>query len=109
VGQAIILLGTRKDESTSRARSTADIWGNYKWDDQSSTVFWGELSTTSTPSPTMTPGGVLNLVYMTSGSGLWLIRFRNVKTSTCGTINPTGPANGTWPDPSLWMTQQWNL
>lgn len=86
------------------------------WDNQTSTVFWGEPTGTSTPDEKLNPStGVSNLVNMTPSSGTWLVRYKNIKTSVCNLIysggtNPSpGPpnANGDWLNPALWVVEVW--
>lgn len=82
--------------------STSRAWG-----DQNQTVYYGIIPGTSTPSAILNPStGVLNLVNMLPSSGLWLVRYRNVNTTTCGVISGPG---GTWPNTALWILELWNL
>jgi hypothetical protein len=94
--------------------------GNYKWDAQSSPVYnaWPQPANTA-PSPLLTAsGGVSNLPQMVSGTGKWLIRYRNVKTGSCNQIDGNSPppgsnsnTNGNWSitSPSLWVTEMWDM
>ncbi len=62
---------------------------SFLWDDQTSSVYWGQPTGTGTGDPALNPStGVSNLVQMTPSSGTWLVRYRNVKTSVCDIINP---------------------
>lgn len=89
--------------------------GSTKWEDQdgttpSSTVYWGQtIPPSPVLSPTMPPSSTLNLLNMLNGSGKWLVRYRNVKTGTCNVINQSGPTNGNWGNPALWITEVWVL
>jgi len=98
--------------------------GGYNWDDQTSVVYWGipNYFFSSTYLPNFAPNDVEKLDQMTVASGQWIIRYRNVKTSTCDIIynsgsspdiaNPSpGPsgAGGIWGTPSLWYTEIVNL
>lgn len=75
------------------------------WGDQSNTVYLGQIPFTTTQWPTFSPyGGVLNLINMLNGSGKWLVRYRNVNTSSCNTITPI---NSNWFN--NWITEVWTL
>jgi hypothetical protein len=96
-----------------------------KWVDQSSPVYWGIPSGSSSPSPTIGTfgsAGVSNLVNMSNVNNNWLVRYRNVKTGVCdilvqdindpnyiappsGSSDPT--CNADWGNPALWFTQKW--
>jgi hypothetical protein len=91
---------------------------DFDWNNQTSPIYWGILYGTSTPSPTITGGGSFNLVNMTPGSGKWLVRYRNVKTSTCDVIQNNGifpnipnpspgdaQAGAYWGNTALWFTE----
>ena len=45
------------------------------------------------------------ILHITVNSGTWLVRYRNVKTSVCNIINPTGPTNGDWGNSALWISE----
>ncbi len=92
--------------------------GSLQWNDQSSVVYWGEILFTSTPIETVSPYDVIDLANMTSSSGTWLVRYRNIKTSNCdeiysnnGNPSPPGPANanGNWGNSAFWFTEVWVL
>ena len=91
-------------------RQVTSTTGSLQWGGQISTVHWGVIPNTTTQWPTMSPyTGVLNLINMLNGSGTWLVRYRNVKTGTCNVIDPSGPPNGDWGNPALWVTTVWYL
>lgn len=82
---------------------------SFKWEDQdqtgTSTVYWGIPSGASSTSPIFDPFQSISMPQITSGSGWWLIRYRNVKTGSCNTIyNPNGQSNGNWGNNALWIT-----
>ena len=95
--------------------------GSLKWDDQingspasQNAIYWGVPTSTSTSNPTITGGGGFNLTAMTPGTGKWLVRYRNVKTSTCNTFLNSSGSNSSSPDPqagavwgntALWVTE----
>jgi hypothetical protein len=96
--------------------------GDYTWDNQDislSPIFNGvPQPANSGTSALMSPyGGVSSLPGMVQGTGKWLIRYRNVKTGTCGLINgsaqpPSTPnTNGNWSvvNESLWNTEMWDM
>ncbi len=92
--------------------------GSLQWTDQTSVVYWGETVFTNTYVETVGPYGVIDLANMTSSSGTWLVRYRNIKTSNCDEIydgtnsNPSpGPANagGDWGNSAFWFTEVWVL
>jgi hypothetical protein len=76
------------------------------WDDQTSTPHWGE-SIPPSPAlvPSMSPTGVLNLKDMLWGTGTWLVRYRNVKTSVCDVIG-SSPGAG-WGSEFTWVVEVW--
>jgi hypothetical protein len=82
-----------------------------KWDDQTSTVFWGEPTGTNTPDEKLNPStGVSDLVNMTPSSGTWLVRYKNIKTSVCDLIygpGTPGTPNGNWGNTALWIVEVW--
>lgn len=84
-----------------------------RWEDQNSNLQLGYISpSNTTQSSLIYPyGGTLSLLSMTSGSGWWLIRYRNVKNGSCNEITPFVSANpGTnWGNSALWYTEAWNL
>ncbi len=86
--------------------------GSLKWEDQTSAsnVSWGLPFGSSILNPAFAPSNGATLTNITSGSGLWLIRYRNVKTGTCNIINPLplGPPNGNWGNNALWVTEAWS-
>lgn len=84
------------------------------WDDQvtGSPVNWGVPTGTSTGDPALDPyTGVSNLINMTPSTGLWLVRYRNVKTSVCDIISglPFGSPGAPWGNEALWITEVWSL
>jgi hypothetical protein len=79
----------------------------HNWDDQTSTPHWGTPSGGGSTVPNFSPFDYVTLSSIGSGSGWWLVRYRNVKTGTCGIIDPSGPPNGFWPNPALWVTEAW--
>jgi hypothetical protein len=80
-----------------------------KWDDQinNSPVRWSVPSGGTAFLPTFSYGSSATLTFITAGSGLWLVRYRNVKTGTCDIISPSVP-NGIWSNPALWVMQTYN-
>lgn len=102
-------------------RKVNSTTGSLHWLNQTSPVYWGEtIPPSPVLAPTMSPyGGTLNLLNMLNGSGTWLVRYRNVKTGSCGVIintnntppNPGGTvgANADWGNPVLWFTEVWAL
>ncbi|MBP6022592.1 hypothetical protein [Ferruginibacter sp.] len=82
--------------------------GSLKWEDQidifgnPSSINWGIPLGGSTPSATFLPNDGVTLANITSGSGAWLVRYRNVKTGSCNEITPIGSI---WPTPGLWVTK----
>ncbi len=90
-------------------RLVTNIYSN-DWDAQtSSTVYWAEPTGTGTPDPSLATGGVSNLVHITSSSGTWLVRYRNVKTSVCDIFDPLpgGSPGAIWGNSALWFTEIW--
>ena len=92
--------------------------GSLQWNDQTSVVYWGETLLTNTYIETVSPYNVIDLANMTSNSGTWLVRYRNIKTSYCDEIydgtnsNPSpGPINagGDWGNSAFWFTEVWVL
>ena len=83
--------------------------GNYNWDDQtSSTIRWGTPSGGGATVPNFSPFDYVTLSNITTGSGWWLIRYRNVKTGSCNIINGSPAAPGQpWGNPALWITEAW--
>ena len=84
------------------------------WDDQvsGSTVHWGEPFNSNTDTATLNPStGTYDLVNMTPTSGIWLVRYRNVKTSVCDAIYGPGfppTPNGDWGNTALWIVEVWD-
>ncbi len=83
-----------------------------KWADQTGSIYWG-TSLGGNYSATFTPFTGIILTFIQPGSGDWLIRYRNVKTGTCGVIfntfgnnsgSQTPLAGGNWGNPALWVT-----
>ncbi|NOT92911.1 hypothetical protein [Ferruginibacter sp.] len=86
--------------------------GSLLWNDQTSTIHWGETVPPSPIlSPTMTPTGALNLKNMVYGSGTWLVRYRNVKTSVCDILYLTPGSNpgAFWGSEFTWITEVWSI
>lgn len=80
--------------------------GSLAWSDQSSTVHGGVPTGLSTESQTIDPStGVSNLVGITSGA-TWLIRYRNIKNSTCNLISGY---NQNWGSEFTWIVEVWVL
>ncbi len=84
------------------------------WEDQpisggsASIIYLGIIPGTGTPgitSQTMNPwSDVLNLTNMTSSSGKWIVRYRNIYTSGCSsTYSPNAAWSGNW------RQEIWNL
>jgi hypothetical protein len=85
--------------------------GSLNWADQTdafgnpSTVYWSIPLGSSSPAAIFAPTNGGSLASISANSGMWLIRYRNVKTGTCNTINPSGPPNGNWGNTALWVTE----
>lgn len=78
---------------------------SFNWDDQSSTVYNGEISPGTTLSATVSACcGVLSLRNMYQGQSTygWLVRYRNVYTG-CGVITPI---NSAWTS-GTYITEYW--
>lgn len=92
-------------EYRKKTSATSSQWGDQTG--AAAIVRNGVPVGTSTPSPTINPyTGVSNLVSMTNGSGTWLVRYRNVKTSVCNVITPLGAL---WSPPYYWVVEVWTL
>ncbi len=79
-----------------------------KWEDQESVPQWSIPSQSGgNKRPEFTPNDYSILDGITSGSGLWLVRYRNVKTGTCNIISPypNGFAGATWGNAGSWVTE----
>jgi hypothetical protein len=82
--------------------STSRAWG-----DQNGTIRYGEPTGTTSQVATVDPyTGVSDLEEMLPSTGLWLVRYRNVNTTTCDVI--AGPG-GTWINTALWILELWDL
>ena len=78
-----------------------------QWDDQTgigNDIYNAAPVFTTSEIPEVSPYGTSDLVHMTSGSGYWLIRYRNVKSS-CGSITPKGSV---WSIPESWTVEKWS-
>ncbi len=78
------------------------------WDDQSSTVYNGVVSGSGTPGTTVATLAaccdVIDLRNMLPSSGDWIVRYRNIYSTSCQQISGTG---STWT--GVWHQEIWNL
>ena len=76
---------------------------NNDFEHQGSTIYNAVPVGSSIADPKIDPyTGVSYLVQMTHSSGIWLVRYRNVKTSTCPVITILG-----WGSMETWVTETW--
>lgn len=84
--------------------------GSLQWSDQTSTVYFGETILTNTPIAYVSPYDAIDLPNMTSSSGTWLVRYKNIKISYCDLIyNGGSNPDGNWGNSTFWLTEVWPL
>ena len=76
-----------------------------EWVDQTSTVYRGIVAATGLPATTLNPyTDVLYLLNMTPNTGKWLVRYRNIYSTTCVSF---GAPPQTWS--GNWIQELWDL
>jgi hypothetical protein len=97
------------DDHQLEYRQVNSVYGNLGWEEQTSTIYYGYCFNTSLTQATIPPSsGISYLTLMIPSSGPWLVRYRNIKGSTCPLIgNLYTPGTNLWA--GNWVVEYWPL
>lgn len=102
--------GVAIDNHQIEYRAVTTTNNHFGWEEQTSTVYYGYSLATSSYYATIDPStGISYLDQMVPSTGFWLVRYRNIKGTTCQRIgSATSPYPlQTWP--GNWAVEVWNL